>query len=237
MSVQAINVASMNVPQLLPKFSNSQENTIQDNEYGKATSFSGKGGSSVALSKEYYSSDKMVLRYQNKDGDSVTLSTESVEYQRAMLAANGANSPEDWQKVVDFLKEQYESLKSGIIKGFLKGNGQEIQETDNTANSDEISGLPEYWNAENTSQRIVDFATSFLGVFKGSGDEFLSMIKDAVEKGFSLAKDTMGDLPDPVNKLVNNTHDLVMKKLDAWAGQQGIKVAENVETGEATAAA
>jgi hypothetical protein len=195
MSVQAINTNLMSVPQILPKSSNYP------------------GQSAAGL---------------EKDGDSVTLSTESIEYQKAMLTANGVNSEEDWKKVKDFLKEQYESLKAEIIKGFLKSNGMEVQNeksADNasqTTSTDEIPGLPEYWNAENTSQRIVDFATSFYSMFKGSGEDFLAMIKDAIGQGFSQAKDITGELPDAVSKLVNNTHDLVMKKLDAWAQQQGI---------------
>jgi hypothetical protein len=86
--------------------------------------------------------------------------------------------------------------------------------------SKEIPGLPEYWNAENTSQRIVDFALSFAGMFKGTDDEFVSMIKDAIEKGFSQAKDILGDLPDPVGKLVEKTHALVMDKIDKWASDR-----------------
>jgi hypothetical protein len=129
---------------------------------------------------------------------------------------------------VDFLKEQYVSLKAEIIKGFMKSNGMEVtdeksaENASQTSSTDEIQGLPEYWNAENTSQRIVDFATSFYSMFKGSGEDFLAMIKDAIGQGFSQAKDITGDLPDAVSKLVNNTHDLAMKKLDAWAQEQGI---------------
>jgi hypothetical protein len=37
----------------------------------------------------------------------------------------------------------------------------------------------------------------------------------------------MGNLPDPVSKLVNNTHDLVMQKLDKWAADQGITEPQN----------
>jgi hypothetical protein len=231
MTVQAINTNLMNVAQILPKSSNysgqSAATGLENN--GEYPQFTGNNGiTSLSLTSEYFSSDKTVVQFQSKDGDSVTLSSESVEYQKAMLTANGNNSKEDWQKVINYLKEQYSSMKAEIVKGFLKSNGVDVQDetgTDGTAqttSTDSIPGLPEYWNAENTSQRIVDFATSFLSMFKGSGQDFLAMIKDAIDQGFSQAKDITGDLPDPVSKLVNNTHDLVMKKLDAWALQQGI---------------
>jgi hypothetical protein len=226
MSVQAINAALMSVPQILPKISNNDEKSGIDNFNSAANAASLFGGNAntpgLVLTSEYYSEDTMTLNYTSKDGDSVSLSTQSIEYQKAMLTANGVNSADDWKKIVDYMKDQFDSLKSQIIKDFLKSNGQDVQSTDQASGSEGIPGLPEYWNAENTSQRIVDFATSFYGAFKGSGDEFLSMIKDAIEKGFSQAKDIVGDLPDPVSKLVNNTHDLVMQKLDKWAADQGI---------------
>jgi hypothetical protein len=230
MSVQAINAAPMNVPQILPKISNSDENSGLDNNNAAnaASFFGGKANNpGLVLTSEYYSEDTMTLNYTSKDGDSVSLSAQSIEYQKAMLTANGVNSPDDWKKIVDYMKSQFDSLKEQIIKDFLKSNGQDVQSTDQASSSNEIPGLPEYWNAENTSQRIVDFATSFYSAFKGSGSDFLSMIKDAIEKGFSQAKDIMGNLPDPVSKLVNNTHDLVMQKLDKWAADQGITEPQN----------
>jgi hypothetical protein len=236
MSVQSINATLMNVPQILPKLSGT-ENSHKQGLSSFASTSGNTAGLGLVLTSEKYSSNSMVLDYKNADGDSVILSTQSIEYQKAMLSANGINSEEDWKKLVDYLKEQYTSLKEEIIKGFLKSNGQEVSENKTAADSGEIAGLPEYWNAENTSQRIVDFATSFLGAFKGSGEEFLSMIKDAIEKGFAQAKDIMGDLPDAVGKLVNTTHDLTMKKLDAWAAQQGIATDTAAENQAVTAAA
>ena len=246
MSVEAINSSLMNISKILPTLSYTPEQsgsaTLSND--GESSPYSANNGvSSLALTSEQYSLTKTVLQYQNKDGDSVTLSTESVDYQKAMLTASDTNSKDDWKKVVDYLKQQYSSLKDEIIKSFLKSNGVDVQDSSNadstsqTASSDEISGLPEYWNAENTSQRIVDFATSFLGMFKGSGQDFLAMIKDAIDKGFSQAKDITGDLPDAVSKLVSNTHDLVMKKLDAWAQQQGITTEADQTTDQTTAQA
>jgi hypothetical protein len=241
MSVEAINTSLMNVAKILPAHSYTPEQSASatlnnDNEFSPYSA--NNGVSNLALLSEQYSSTKMVMQYQNKDGDSVTLSTESIEYQKALLTADGTNSKDDWKKVVDFMKQQYSSLKEEIIKNFLKSNGVDVKDNSNTnttsqtASTDEIPGLPEYWNAENTSQRIVDFATSFLSMFQGSGQDFLAMIKDAIDKGFSQAKDITGDLPDAVTKLVNNTHDLVMKKLDTWAQQQGITTVADQQTAE-----
>lgn len=246
MSVQAINTSLMNVSQILPTLSYTPEKSSSatlgnDNEF--SSNSANNGVSSLALTSEQYSLTKTVQQYQNKDGDSVTLSMESVEYQKAMLTASDTNSKDDWKKIVDYMKQQYSSMKEEIIKSFLKSNGIEVKDSSNTgstsqtASSDEIPGLPEYWNAENTSQRIVDFATSFLSMFKGSGQDFLAMIKDAIDKGFSQAKDITGDLPDAVSKLTSNTHDLVMQKLDAWAKEQGITTEADQTTDQTVAQA
>jgi hypothetical protein len=105
----------------------------------------------------------------------------------------------------------------------MKDAGMDTTGTDETQSTDTEVKIPEYWNAENTSQRIVDFATSFFDAFKGKGEEFLSKIKAAVEEGFKQAKDILGgNLPDVASKLVNDTHDLVMAKFDKWAQEKGI---------------
>ena len=192
-------------------------------------------GVSAAQSMEYasahYSSDSLLIQYVNNDGDSVSISSQSVDYQKTIAAANKSSSPDDWKKIIDSIKDEYQKMKGSLV-ATLVGNhqAQQADGADDSAVSDPrafdeadaIPGLPDYWSADKTAQRIVDFATSFLSAFKGSGDEFLSTMKDAIEKGFSQAKDISGDLPSPIGKLVEKTHALVNDKIDAWAKQQGI---------------
>jgi len=79
----------------------------------------------------------------------------------------------------------------------------------------EEAKVPDYWNADNTSKRIVDFAMSFRGLATElSDEEYITQVRDAVEKGFRLAKKDLGDLPGPSAKLFNNTYNLTMKKFD-----------------------
>ncbi len=195
------------------------------------------GQTQRTILSEKYSVGSLVVKYSSGDGDSVTLSASSVDYQKAVLAANDDNSPESWQKIIDAVKDEYVKMKGAIVSAVF---GDEESRT--TAVSDprafdeskEIPGLPEYWNAENTSQRIVDFATSFIGMFKGSDEEFISMIKGAIEDGFSQAKDILGNLPDPVAKLAAKTHALVMDKIDTWASERST-AAQSADTQSAAA--
>jgi Domain of unknown function (DUF5610) len=243
MSVQAINSSMMNLSQIMPALTNDSEQSSSLNNDNESSPYSANNGvSNIALVSEQYSLTKSVMQFQNKDGDSVTLSTESIEYQKAMLTANGTNSQDDWKKVVDYMKQQYSSLKDEIMQSFYKSQGLDVQDNSTTggtsqaSSNDTIPGLPAYWNAENTSQRIVDFATSFLSAFKGSGQDFLTMIKNAIDQGFSEAKNVTGDQTDAVGNLVNNTHDLVDKKLDEWAQQQGITTDDSQQTDGQTVA-
>lgn len=80
---------------------------------------------------------------------------------------------------------------------------------------DEEYGVPEYWNAENTSDRIVAFATSFAGV-SGNDPEFAETMVNAVAEGFRQAGEILGNLPGKAGKLNRDTHDMVFEKLDNW---------------------
>jgi hypothetical protein len=70
-----------------------------------------------------------------------------------------------------------------------------------------------YWGVNQTSDRIFEFATAGAG-----GDPAkLEAIKAAIEKGFGMAAKSLGgSLPEISSK----TFDAVMKKLEAWAGQE-----------------
>jgi gas vesicle protein len=183
------------------------------------------GSSSMSLNAtieaEYLSVDKYSMQFTSKDGDTVSVSMESVQYQKSLLQVDATGNSEDIQKILDYIKKEYEDMRTQILKEFFKkinGKADEMEDVDKTS---ELA-IPEYWNAENTSQRIVDFALQFYDAFEGAGEDFLAMIKGAIENGFAEAKEMLGDLPDPISQLVSDTHDLVMQKLDKWAEEKGI---------------
>lgn len=191
---------------------------------------------SIGLSAEYYSSDTMSMQFSNKDGDTVTLSMQHVEYAKAQIQVkdNGSMSDEDWKKIVDKIKDEYKSLQGEIMKKFIEATGGTTQSTDTAPNPSTTGAgttqgtqdaqVPDYWNAENTSKRIADFATSFFSGFQGAGADFLNKIKDAIDEGFKQAKGELGKVSDPISSLMQHTHDLIMQKLDEWAKTQGINL-------------
>ncbi|MCL2259869.1 MAG: hypothetical protein FWC15_00780 [Fibromonadales bacterium] len=102
--------------------------------------------------------------------------------------------------------------------GFAKYNENSIlYDLSELEKSGEVKAaeVPEYWNAENTSQRIVDFAMSFRGLAPElSDEEYIEQVRAAVEEGYRLAKKSIGDLPGPSAKLFNDTYSLTMSKFD-----------------------
>jgi hypothetical protein len=179
----------------------------------------------------YYSVKTLGIDLTNADGDSVSLSATSIDYQKAIAAANESDSDETWKKIIDDIKDEYIRMKGAIVEKVF-GGGDEAKAAADPRSFDEakeIPGLPEYWNAENTAGRIADFALSFAGMFEGGDDEFVSMIKDAIDKGFSQAKDLLGKMPGEITKLTDKTHALIMDKIDKWASDRAAGAENAVE--------
>lgn len=185
-----------------------------------------RGNAQATFSTTYYSSDKLLLSYTNKDGDSVTLSMEHVEYRQAMMSVEGNGDSEYWKEVVSKIKEEFLALNERIIEKFIESVGGKKVDKAEDVEYKGIEGLPEYWNAENTSQRIVDFATSFYGPAESSGKEYYELMRNAIETGFNGAMNILGELPGEVNDLAHRTYELALEKLEAWAVEMGIEVEE-----------
>jgi hypothetical protein len=110
------------------------------------------------------------------------------------------------------INKSKDALKSSGVE-FAKYNGDSVLYK--LSGKEEAAKVPEYWNAENTSQRIVDFAMSFRGLAPElSDEEYIKQVRSAVEMGYKLAKKGLGDLPGASAKLFNDTYSLTMKKFD-----------------------
>ncbi len=84
----------------------------------------------------------------------------------------------------------------------------------NDENDGEIGNLDDpnnYWSAEQTSDRIVEFAKQISG---GDVSKY-ERLKEAIEKGFEAAYGYFDEMPEITGK----THELIMQKLDEWAGK------------------
>jgi len=93
-----------------------------------------------------------------------------------------------------------------------------VDGTRNPGSADENGDaqVPPYWNAENTSDRIVHFATQMAEISGMDPKEFAGKIKDAIGKGFDQAAAATGPMTGAAAKLNQNTKDLVFTKLSKW---------------------
>jgi hypothetical protein len=82
--------------------------------------------------------------------------------------------------------------------------------------AEDEADVPPYWNAENTSDRIVHFATQMAEISGLDPKEFAEKIKDAIGKGFDQAGEVTGALTGAAGKLNRDTRELVFAKLSKW---------------------
>ena len=85
----------------------------------------------------------------------------------------------------------------------------------------------DYFSADNTAKRIVDFASGFLQTHMNlhpeqSSEEatasFAELVRSAVTDGFNEAMALLGALPESILEQIFETYDLVMQMLDEMFG-------------------
>lgn len=113
------------------------------------------------------------------------------------------------RKLLDTILDSVDPATKAILQGEF-ANDHVLYQVDEGVEAAEVS---ENWNAENTSQRIVDFAMSFAG--EDADPEFLHEIRNAVMEGFAQAKEVLGNIPGESGKLFNETYESAMSKFDA----------------------
>lgn len=181
----------------------------QKNQNGKFTE------ENFGVAMESYSRSALSIEYVSGDGDRVAINLQSVKYQRGVLNIDTKGSDFSLNELMSHVKDQITQKGEWMIKKFDEKHGEKSNDVENSE-SEPVLNIPEYWNAQNTSGRIVDFSISFFGSFKGTKEEFYSRVKNAIEDGFNQAKEILGKLPSQVADLTDQTYDLVMKKLDFW---------------------
>lgn len=199
----------------------------------------------AATSAFAFAHEELAIRVESRDGDVLEVRrtlTVAAGYSRIAFQGEeepgekgpggveggkgaGAHGAMEWvRKLADEVEKQQVKLLETLLKDVRKSQGAEESRfvmigfsliAGKVEGEDEVSGVPDFWNAENTSDRIVDFATSFAGIF-GNDPEFAETMVDAVAEGFKQAGAILGELPGAAGKLNRDTQDLVFAKLDKW---------------------
>ncbi|MGL1901042.1 MAG: hypothetical protein OCC49_02815 [Fibrobacterales bacterium] len=178
---------------------------------------------------------------QSNTTDSAAWNSILTKYSSGSIDTNGAiaelsqaegltSAPDPHQPLVATLTETERSIRFSLLKELMAIGDDETDKKvqDKYAEDNILYGIPEgteaaevdpYWNAENTSQRLVDFAISFRSYFTHMDDvEFLEEVKAAMLEGYARAHEDMGftdeTIPPDLGKLYNDTYHSTMDKID-----------------------
>lgn len=89
-----------------------------------------------------------------------------------------------------------------------------------------LKGLQDFFSPENVAQRILDVATSYFSVSEtvqnhGNTEEsralFADLMEKSIDQGFTHTQYHLGDLPDDIQKGVDETHALINEGLAEFA--------------------
>lgn len=202
---------STQIPRSTAQYASSANSSAPSGE-AKATeeakaSAAASGNSSVSFG------EAAVYEKSSEPSDSVTIKSPQKEDRSAIVAQLKADAEQRQSQLLDLVRQTMQGQGLAIAKTddmwrFLAdGNFSVDPATKAQAQADVAEDG--YWGAEQTSDRILDFAKALAGDDPANADKML----DAFKKGFEDATKTWGkDLPD----LSKRTYDAVLKKFDDW---------------------
>ena len=135
-----------------------------------------------------------------------------VVYEPSSSATTGSVSKKPDANLVAKLKADSDariSQMKSLVEQMISKQGQTLGKTDAATKAQAQKDIADdgYWGVEQTSSRIVDFATALAG----SDPKQLEKMRDAFKKGFDNATSTWGkSLPD----ISQRTYQAVMDKFD-----------------------
>lgn len=108
-------------------------------------------------------------------------------------------------------KQQSVTLADGTVINVNMNLNLNVNYQLNIGTSTEVSGTDDYWGAEQTSQRLFDFAKALAGDNK----ELFETLRGAVQDGFSAVEGIFGG-KGTLPQVSYDTYDLTMKKFDDY---------------------
>lgn len=140
-----------------------------------------------------YHSEKLTIRYTNKDGDSITL---SYDYEQAKIAQassseDGDQSATDVEKLYKYnLHLQSSDKDESFDKSFVVNNNEDSEELSEAEAKDEdqagVSMFSDEWKNENDWRHISDMLT-YLASYTDMGEGFLDDVFNFLNRESNLA--------------------------------------------------
>jgi len=206
----------------------SNANPVNNSGSSSNTSKSGKTGKHESATAQSYAPEKKT--------EGIETPKDTVEISEAALDSEKVKSGGQWKnfdmdafqsEIRNQLMESINQSKKALLDAgvkFVEYNEDSILY--NVDKNTKAADVPEYWGAEKTSQRIVDFAMSFREMAPElSDEEYIEQVRKSVQLGYKLAKKDVGSMPGPSAQLFNDTYNLTMKKFDDLVAQAKSKSA------------
>ncbi|MCM1568513.1 MAG: hypothetical protein NC081_03585 [Roseburia sp.] len=198
-----MNVNGLTSGQAASAYSYSATNTTKADTTSEATSAAEETGviyepsteAQTASTKKTYKADPAVVAKLKADAENRTSQMRSLVEKLMTKQSNAYGNAND-------------------IWRFLKSGNYSVDPATKAQAQADIAE-DGYWGVNQTSDRIIQFATALTG---GDPDKIEEM-REAFKKGYKMAEKTWGGaLPE----LSQNTYDAVMKKFDDLAAEAGI---------------
>jgi hypothetical protein len=208
----------------------SNANPVNNSGSSSSAGKTGKTGKQEAATDQSYAPAKKT--------EAIETPKDTVDISEAALDSEKVKGNSHWKdfdmdafqteirnKLMESIHQSKKALQDAGVD-FVKYDGDSIL-YGGVSKDTKAAAVPEYWNAENTSQRIVDFAMSFRGMAPElSDEEYIEQVRKSVQLGYKLAKKDVGGLPGPSAQLFNDTYNLTMKKFDDLVAQAQKKAAD-----------
>lgn len=197
---------------------------------GKTAAETAKISAAEKTVAEKIKSDEKEIRTDSFTKSAETKTEETGIYSRESLLEQLRNSEEQRVKAFEDTIRSMAAQQGQVINFTFRGQGLHVTEEQRAEAEKSISEGGEY-SVDSVAGRIMDMAKALAG----DDSSKISMLREAVKKGFSGAASLLGKKDDEMPEITKNTYSEVMKRFDDWENSFKEKTGETETKTDETA--
>lgn len=178
---------------------------------GKTAAETAKISAAEKTVAEKIKSEDKEIRTDSFTKSAETKTEETGIYSRESLLEQLRNSEEQRVKAFEDTIRSMAAQQGQVINFTFRGQGLHVTEEQRAEAEKSISEGGEY-SVDSVAGRIMDMAKALAG----DDSSKISMLREAVKKGFSGAASLLGKKDDEIPEITKNTYSEVMKRFDDW---------------------
>ncbi|MCI7804025.1 MAG: hypothetical protein MR503_02965 [Oscillospiraceae bacterium] len=194
---------------------------------GKTAAETAKISAAEKTVAEKIKSDEKEVRTDSFTKSAETKTEETGIYSRESLLEQLRNSEEQRVKAFEDTIRSMVAQQGQVINFTFRGQGLHVTEEQRAEAEKSISEGGEY-SVDSVAGRIMDMAKALAG----EDSSKISMLREAVQKGFSGAASLLGKKDDEMPEITKNTYTEVMKRFDDWENSFKEKAEAETKTDE-----